>query len=112
MEISSVNTHPSYKPDYWRYEVMLFNADGDGGIVTDCIYASEEKGEAITLVIDENGIKARPPQVGEPPGPEIKGWMGRVTIRKTDAPVTERYSRFYLNVFGTHHKIVRAGSNG
>jgi hypothetical protein len=112
MEIGAVNTHPSYVPDYWRYEVRCYDdrmVPPATYIVLDCIFASEEKGEAIVLVADENGIKQRKVKAGEPPGPEIKKITGRIVISKTDAPVTERYSGFYLNIFGSQHRIVSAG---
>jgi hypothetical protein len=112
MEIGAVNTHRSYVPDYWRYEVRCYDdrtAPPTAYIVVDCIFASEEKGEAIVLVTDENGIKQRKVKAGEAPGPEINRVTGRIVISKTDAPVTERYSRFYLNIFGSQHRIVSAG---
>lgn len=104
MNIAAVNSHIAYRPRYWEWQIEV-----DGVVAIDCIFASEEKGEALCLVCDENGIKAR--TWPDSPGPEMKLLTGKVVIRKVNTPATERYSRFYLNIFGGQHKIVSASQN-
>jgi hypothetical protein len=101
-QVCAVNSRTDFVRDYFMYEVTV-----DGAIAKDCIFASVDRGEAVCLVVGEHGIETDKTPGGAN-GPLKTLLRGVVAIRRTSRPVTDRYTRHYLNVFGKRHMITAA----
>lgn len=92
MRVCGIKSHPSYRTDYSAYEVRL-----DTEIVRDCVFADDVDGRVICLVRDPVNNVIRSNDDGT--GPLLDEKRGRVTIRKTSLPLTERYTDAFLALF-------------
>lgn len=95
MIVCALKNNPNYRRDWSAFEIRL-----DGYVVKDILFADSERGRAVQMVLDlaTNTIALN----NRADGPQIRELRGRIDIRRTSSPLTDRFTEAALGVLSRH----------